>query len=189
MHAKGRTMIDLFATFFRIGLFTFGGGYAMIPLIEREAVEKKGWIEEKDVLDILAIAESTPGPLAINSATFVGCKMAGVAGAAAATLGVVLPSFAIIGLISLVLQQFMQNQWVAWAFLGVRAGVTVLILNAVLKLGKACKRSPFTWIVAAVAFALSAFTSLDVIVILLGAAAAGVARLLWRVRGGKDGAK
>ena len=97
--SRPKALWQLFSTFFRIGLFTFGGGYAMIPLIQREAVEKHGWVTDDDILEILAIAESTPGPIAINSATFVGFRVGGVLGSACATLGVVLPSFVIISLI------------------------------------------------------------------------------------------
>ena len=103
---------SLFGTFFKIGAFTFGGGYAMIPLIQREVVEKRHWIEQSDILDIVAIAESTPGPIAINTATFVGYRTGGFLGAACATLGVVLPSFAVIFALSFVLRQFQARGWV-----------------------------------------------------------------------------
>ena len=102
----------LFVTFFKIGAFTFGGGYAMIPLIQKEVVESKGFITDEDILDIFAIAESTPGPIAINSATFIGYKIAGVLGSFFATLGVVLPSFIIIFIISMFADAFKQNEYV-----------------------------------------------------------------------------
>lgn len=175
-------MGDLFYTFFKIGAFTFGGGYAMIPLIQREVVDNKGWIESADVLDILAIAESTPGPLAINSATFVGYKMGGVLGSIAATLGVSLPSYLIICLISLVLEQFMANQWVSWAFMGIRSGVLVLMLNAILKLGKACPKDVFSFAVMGAAFLIATFTGFDIMYLLLGAAVLGIAFQMLRVR-------
>ena len=101
MKASPQKLWKVFATFFKIGAFTFGGGYAMIPLIQNEAVEKNKWITDDDILEIIAIAESTPGPIAINSATFVGYRAAGVLGSVCATLGVVLPSFVIILLLSL----------------------------------------------------------------------------------------
>ena len=94
--SRPKTLWQLFATLFKIGLFTFGGGYAMFPLLERELVEKKGWIEKEEFIDMVAIAESTPGPVAINTATFVGFRRAGIPGSLAATLGVCLPSFLII---------------------------------------------------------------------------------------------
>lgn len=180
---RNRTIAQLFSSFFRIGLFTFGGGYAMIPLIEREAVDRRGWIKREDILDILAISESTPGPLAINSATFVGYKVAGVVGSTLATLGVVLPSFIVICIISLVLEQFMANQCVAWAFQGIRSGVIVLMVNAVIKLGKACPRRVVSLALALAAFLLAAFTGLDIIVILVLAAITGIVYQALTARG------
>ena len=127
---RARRCWQLLHTFVRIGAFTFGGGYAMIPLIQREAVEKRGWIEDRDVLDILAVAESTPGPIAVNAATYVGYRVAGFWGSLCATLGVVSPSFVIIALLSLVLRQFESLKAVQYAFMGIRAAVLALILHA-----------------------------------------------------------
>ena len=129
-----KRLITLFTTFFKIGAFTFGGGYAMIPLIQRETVEKHKWITEDDILDIIAIAESTPGPIAINSATFVGYKTAGFLGAVMATLGVVLPSFCIILVISYVLREFREIKAVQYAFEGIRAGVLALLIKALVSM-------------------------------------------------------
>ena len=112
---------DLFSTFFKIGAFTFGGGYAMIPLIQSDVVEKKGWINEEEMLDMIAIAESTPGVMAVNSATFVGYRIGGFWGSVCATIGVVIPSFFIILLITLFLDKFRSNPWVDAAFKGIRA--------------------------------------------------------------------
>ena len=109
MKSKLKIIFDLFITFLKIGAFTFGGGHAMIPLIQKETVEKKGWISDEDIFDVVAIAESTPGPIAVNSATFVGYKTAGFFGALAATIGVVLPSFVFIFIISGVLREFRVN--------------------------------------------------------------------------------
>ena len=103
---KLRKVINLFSTFLKIGAFTFGGGYAMIPLIQKEVCENKKWVTDKDILDIIAIAESTPGPISVNTTTFVGYKLAGILGAMFATLGLILPSFIIIAIISLVLNEF-----------------------------------------------------------------------------------
>ena len=174
MRDKTKNVLNLFTSFFRIGLFTFGGGYAMIPLIQSEAVETKKWVTQEEVLDIVAIAESTPGPLAINSATFIGYRVAGVMGSAAATIGVVLPSFIIICILSLFYQAFMSNQIVAWAFMGIRAGVVTLILNAVIKLGKSCPKSVFSLIVFLAAFVLSTFLHADSHLVLLGSAVLGI---------------
>ncbi len=127
---------ELFVTFFKIGLFTFGGGYAMIALITAACVEKKGWITHDDMMHITVIAETTPGPIAINCATFVGQKQKGVLGAVCATLGVVLPSFIIIYLISLFLDQFLAIGWVADAFAGIRVGVAILILRAGIRMAR-----------------------------------------------------
>lgn len=123
-------VLQLFVTFARIGLFTFGGGYAMISMIEDACVEKKRWITHDEMMDITVIAESTPGPIAINCATFVGCKRAGIVGAAAATFGIVLPSFIIIYLISIFLDNFLEIVWIASAFKGIRIAVGILILDA-----------------------------------------------------------
>ena len=121
---------ELFGTFFKIGAFTFGGGYAMVALLEHEFVEKKRWLTREEFLDMVAIAESTPGPVAVNSATYIGYKLAGVAGAAASTLAVCLPSFAVIYLISLFFDRFLQLTVVANAFKGIQACVIYLILSA-----------------------------------------------------------
>ena len=129
-----KTLFAVFSTFLKIGAFTFGGGYAMIPLIERETVERRGWIEEKDILEIVAIAESTPGPIAINAATFVGWRVAGFWGAFCATVGVVIPSFVIIAAISYVLAAFEHLKAVRYAFFGIRAGVLALILKALVSM-------------------------------------------------------
>ncbi len=127
---------QLFVTFFKIGLFTFGGGYAMIATVRESVVENKKWITEEEFLEIIAIAESTPGPIAINMATFVGYKNKGVKGSVFATLGVVLPSLIIIYAISLFLEPFMKNKVVAYAFDGIKCAVALLILNAGLTMFK-----------------------------------------------------
>ena len=123
-------IFTLFFTFIKIGLFTFGGGYAMIPIIENICVEKKKWITHDEMMDVTVIAESTPGPIAINCATYVGYKQKGIWGAIAATLGVVLPSFIIIYLISVFLNDLLEISWIANAFKGIRIAVGILILNA-----------------------------------------------------------
>ena len=128
----------------KIGLFTFGGGYAMIALLENEFVEKKKWLEKDEFLDMVAIAESTPGPIAINCATYVGYKRGGVIGSACSTLGVVLPSFIIIYTISLFLDAFLTFELVSYAFRGIQAGVVYLILSAGVKMLKGMKRDPMS---------------------------------------------
>ena len=164
----------LFVTFFKIGAFTFGGGYAMIPLIQKEVVESKKWITDEDILDIFAIAESTPGPIAINSATFIGYKIAGVLGAMAATLGVVLPSFVIILTISFVLKEFAHLKPVVYAFNGIRAGVLALIVKAFWSMYKSCPKNIFSYIIAAAIFILAGFLKINALYCLLGAAVLGI---------------
>ena len=127
---------DLFLTFAKVGVCTFGGGYAMLPILQREVVEKKGWATEADLADYYAVGQCTPGIIAVNTATFVGSKSKGILGGIVATLGVVFPSVVIITIIAAFLQQFAQIQWVAHAFAGVRAGVCALILSSILKLRK-----------------------------------------------------
>ena len=127
-------LLDLFLTFAKVGLFTFGGGYAMIALIENACVERKAWITHDEMMDVTVIAESTPGPIAINCATYVGYKQKGFSGAVVATLGMVLPSFLIIFLISMFLDNFLDIRWVAHAFLGIRIAVGILILDAAIRM-------------------------------------------------------
>ena len=144
---KFKAILNLFLVMFKIGLFTFGGGYAMIAVIERELVERKKWIEQEEFLDMVAIAESTPGPIAKNSATYVGYKIGGVLGAIFATLGVVLPSFTIIFIISLFFDAFLELEWVKYAFYGIQAGVSYLILSAGIKMFKGLKKTPLNLII------------------------------------------
>ena len=136
---KFTTILQLFITFFKVGILTFGGGYAMIPIIQKEVVEKRKWLPESDILDILAISESTPGPIAVNSATYVGFKVAGFWGSFFATLGLAIPSFAIILAISFFYEKFMTWHIVAAAFKGLKVGVIILLSMAVLKLRKGVK--------------------------------------------------
>ncbi len=131
-----RILLDLFLTFAKIGAFTFGGGYAMLSLIDRECAEKKQWITSDELTEITVIAESTPGPIAINLATYTGYKKAGVKGAVVSTLGVILPSFLIIWFISSFMENFLSIGIVAKAFKGIRIAVAVLIIQAALKMIK-----------------------------------------------------
>ena len=137
-------MLDLFWTFLRIGLFTFGGGYAMIPIIEHQCVEKKQWITHEEMMDAAVIAESTPGPIAINIATMVGWQQRGFRGALAATLGVVLPSFVIIYVISMCLDRFLEITIVASAFRGIKIAVGLLIVHAGFNMMKKLKKDPLS---------------------------------------------
>ena len=135
-------LIELFLTFAKIGLFTFGGGYAMLSIIESICVEEKKWITHDDMMNITVIAESTPGPLAINLATFVGYKKGKITGAILATLGVIFPSFIIIFAISEFLERFLEITWIANAFHGIKIAVGILILDAALKMIKKMQKKP-----------------------------------------------
>lgn len=135
-------LFELFLTFFKIGLFTFGGGYAMIAQIKESIVENKKWLTEDELLQIVAIAESTPGPIAINMATYVGYKRKGVLGSTMATLGVVLPSIVIIFTISLFLEEFMKNKYVAYAFVGIKCAVAFLIAKAGYEMFRKIEKKP-----------------------------------------------
>ena len=137
----------LFFTFLKIGAFTFGGGYAMIALLETEFIDRRKWMTREEFLDMVAIAESTPGPVAINSATYIGYKVAGVAGAALATLAVSLPSFIIIYLISLFFDRFLALEWVARAFRGIQVCVVYLILTAGIDMLKSLRRDALSLII------------------------------------------
>lgn len=128
--SKLRDLVTLFLTFLKLGAFTFGGGYAMISLLRENVVEKKKWLDEEEMLEIIGIAESTPGPIAINMATYIGYKRAKILGSFLATLGVVLPSLIIIFMISLFFEAFLNNIYVVYAFAGIKVGVAILIINA-----------------------------------------------------------
>lgn len=127
-------LLDLFLTFAKIGLFTFGGGYALVSMIENTCVEKKAWLTHDEMMTVTVIAESTPGPIAINCATYVGYKQKGMVGAIVATIGMVLPSFVIILLVSMVFDNFLEITWIASAFKGIRIAVGIIILDAGIKM-------------------------------------------------------
>ena len=135
-------LIDLFLVFAKIGLFSFGGGYAMLSMIEHICVIQKRWITGKDLTTVTVIAESTPGPIAINCATFVGYKQKGLTGAIAATIGMVLPSFCIIFLISMFLDNFLEITWIAHAFMGIKIAVGILILDVAIRMIKQMQKKP-----------------------------------------------
>ncbi|MCQ2543594.1 MAG: chromate transporter [Lachnospiraceae bacterium] len=142
-----KDILELFLTFAKIGLFTFGGGYAMISIIENICVEKKKWITHEEMMNITIVAESTPGPVAVNCATFVGFKKKGFAGALAATFGVIIPSFVVIYLIAMFLNHFLEITWIANAFKGIKIAVGILIFDAGLKMLKKMKKQKFMLIV------------------------------------------
>lgn len=149
-----KRLLELFFTFAKIGMFTFGGGYAMISIIEDTCVEQKKWITHDEMMDLTILAESTPGPIAINAATYVGYRQGGVPGSVFATVGMVLPSFVIIYLISAVLDNFLEIRWIANAFRGIKIGVGLLIFNVAVNMLKKMKPRPLPRIIAGCAFAV-----------------------------------
>ncbi|MBQ9387066.1 MAG: chromate transporter [Lachnospiraceae bacterium] len=187
MKSKGRILFEIFITFLKIGAFTFGGGYAMIAVFQHETVERKKWITDDDILEIVAIAESTPGPIAINAATFIGYRVGGFAGAFFGTLGVVLPSFIIIFAISFVLRQFQELQAVRYAFFGIRAGVLALLVKALWTMYKKAPHHIVSYIIMAAAFAVSAFTDIHALYIIAGCAVTGLVYSIIAERRAKNG--
>ena len=182
MKNKMKLLLKLFLTFFKIGAFTFGGGYAMIPLIQKETVETNKWLSDDDILEIIAITESTPGPIAINSATFVGYKVCGFWGSFFATLGVVLPSFIIILIISYILREFQNIKAVKYAFNGIRAGVLALLIKAIISMYKKVQKNLVSYIVMAFSFIIVAFFDINVLFVIIGCALIGLISSLYAKR-------
>lgn len=188
---EAKSLGTLFFTFFKIGLFTFGGGHAMIALLEEEFIQRRRWLDKDEFLDMTAIAESTPGPVAINSATYLGYKLAKVPGAATATVAVCLPSFLIIYAISLFYEQFTQLTVIANAFKGIQVCVIYLIFSAGVRMLKALDKSPFaTGVLAAVilvmvGLSLAGVSVSSILLILLSGAAGVAAWLIGRRKEGK----
>lgn len=188
---EAKSLGTLFFTFFKIGLFTFGGGYAMIALLEEEFIQRRKWLDKDEFLDMAAIAESTPGPVAINSATYLGYKLAKVPGAATATVAVCLPSFLIIYAISLFFEQFTQLTVIANAFKGIQVCVIYLIFSAGVRMLKALDKSPFaTGVLAAVmlvmvGLSLAGVSASSILLIFLSGAAGVAAWLIGRRKEGK----
>ena len=178
----------LFLTMLKIGLFTFGGGYAMIALLENEFVEKKKWLEKDEFLDVAAIAESTPGPIAINAATYIGYKNTGIIGSIVATLGICIPSFIIIYAISLFFDAFLSLTLVAYAFKGIQICVVYLILTAGLKMLAHMKKNAFNIIIISitlicmVVFSLFAVKFSTIFYIMISGACGVVVYLLGKIR-------
>ena len=165
---KIKESLKMFLVFFKIGLFSFGGGYAMLTMIEHEVVDKRGWLTHDELMEIFAIAESTPGAISINIATFIGTKRAGVIAGVITTLGVVLPAFLVIVALSYILELVRDNRWVAYLFTGVRVGVIVLIVHAAVKFFKSMKKKLLTIALAIAMFCLAVFTEINVIYLMLG---------------------
>ena len=175
-------LVDLFLTFVRVGALTFGGGYAMLPILQREVVDNKKWVDENELTDYFAIGQCTPGIIAINTSTFIGYKRKGVLGGIVANLGFVFPSLVIIGIIAAFQQGFQDISVIKNAIAAIRVCVCVLIVNAVIKLGKSSVRDKITLVIFLAVFTLSVATNLSPILCIVLAAAAGIL-----TKGGKKG--
>ncbi|EYE89813.1 chromate transporter [Fervidicella metallireducens AeB] len=167
-------IFQLFKVFAKIGAFTLGGGYAMVPLIQSEVVDKKQWIEKDEFVDILAVAQSTPGALAINMASFIGYRKKGILGAVSATLGCILPSFLSILFIAMFFVRFMDREIVKKAFMGIRPAVAALIAFSVFKIAKTSRIKSVWYLVSVGAFAAVGFLKLDPIFVILISAFTGI---------------
>ncbi|MCQ2591727.1 MAG: chromate transporter [Treponema sp.] len=171
---KIKTLLQIYWSFFKIGGLTFGGGLTMLPMLERELVDKRKWITEEELLDCYAIGQCTPGIIAVNTATFVGYKKGGVAGGILGTLGMVSPSIVIITIVALFLKNFINNVWFQHAMMGIRGVVCALLMNTVINLGKKSLKSAVAWGIAIVIALLAFFTKLPTIILVLFAAAFGI---------------
>ena len=174
---------NLFVSFAKVGVLTFGGGYAMIPILEREIIDKQGWASSEELMDYYAVGQCTPGVIAVNTATFIGRKVAGVPGGIVATAGVVFPSVVIITVIAGILSNFADIPAVQSAFAGIRVCVCVLIFNAVVKLWKAAVPDKATLVLAVLVFGLSFFLKLSPVIFVIFCAAAGILLTRLGVRG------
>ena len=181
---KGSIYVELFIAFFRVGLFTIGGGYAMLPMLRKEVVEKHGWATDEEMLDYFAIGQSTPGIIAINTSTFIGFKKGGIIGGIFSTLGMVTPSWIIIISIAKFFEAFSDNPYVSNAFTGIRVVVVVLILNAVIKMGKKSLKNWIHVLIFIGAFVLIAFKIVPAFLVVIISGVLGIAISLL-----KEGAK
>lgn len=184
-----RELWQIFLSFFRIGMFTLGGGYAMLPLIQREVVEKRQWVDSREFIELLALAQTSPGPMAINAAVFVGYKHRGIAGSLAACLGMTLPSFLIILIIAMYLVGFRENHYVESFFKGIRPAVVALIAAPLYALGKAIKIRWWGVLLAALIAAAIAFAGISPAIMVVAAALIGLfGGMLQKKRGEKPDA-
>ncbi len=177
-----KIIIEMFIAFLKIGAFTFGGGYAMIPLIEEEVVNNKKWIEKNEFMDILVVSQSLPGALAVNCSIFLGYKIAGLMGAIMALLAVILPSFFIIILIAAFFMQFRNNYYVNAAFMGINAAVPLLVLVGALSLGKGLEKSIITGLTIIIALIALVFFDIHPVIVIIISALYGVIFLRKKVK-------
>ena len=181
-----KTLIQLFLIFARVGGFTFGGGYAMLPMLQKEVVDNKGWATHEELIDYYAIGQCTPGVIAVNVATFVGYKTKGILGGIFATLGMITPSLIIVGIIAAFLHGFQGYQVVQWAFAGIRAAVVALIINAIWKIAKKSLVDIFAVIIFIAVAVLSFFTDLSPVIFVIAAGACGLVLNISGVRKAKE---
>ena len=174
-------IIGMFITFFKIGAFTFGGGYAMIPLIEEEVVNNKKWIEKEEFMDILVVSQSLPGALAVNCSMFLGYKIAGIVGGLVALLAVVLPSFLIILIIAAFFMQFRNNYYVNAAFMGINAAVPLLVLVGAISLGKGLEKNTRTMIIIIISLIALIFFDIHPVIVIVTSAIYGAVFLRKKV--------
>ena len=176
-----KDLITLFMTFARIGLFTFGGGYAMLPMLQKEVVEKQKWATENEIMDYFAVGQCTPGVIAVNTATFIGYKQKGIVGGIVATLGVIFPSIIIITVIASILSNFSENAIVQSAFAGIRIVVAALVLNTVIKMYKSAVKDKIGIVIFLVTLVFGFVLSLSPVIYIIIAAILGI---LYQKRGG-----
>ena len=176
MKHASRELASLFLAFLKLGLFTIGGGMAMIPQMQQIAVDEHHWLTEEEVIDCIAVSQSLPGVIAINMATFIGRKLYGVAGAVTATVAVALPSFVIILVLAAILEAVNVNPWINGAFLGVKAGICGLILISAVRLGKQVLKSAITWILMILSLLAVGVMGINAVWAIMAAAAAGIIR-------------
>ncbi len=175
-----RELLTMFGSFFKIGLFTFGGGYAMVPIIQREVIDRRGWVDRDEFVELLTLAQSAPGPIALNTSVFVGYKMRGYAGALAALLGVVVPAFTVILIVAIYFAQFRENVYVNAAFKGMRPAVVALIVSPIVSLSRGMGAWKYALAVAVALFVW--WSGVSPIWLIIVAAGVGVAIELYNSR-------
>lgn len=184
---KDNLLLQLFWNFFKLGLFTIGGGMAMIPLIQNIVVDKMGWMTEEETVDCIAVSQGLPGVVAINMATYIGQKKKGLAGALAATIGVMLPSFVIIILVVKLLHGFGDNRYVLGALTGIKAAATGLIAYSAYKVGKQVLKGGFQWVLAIAAFVAIAYFQINAVWAIVAGIGVGLLYSGWKARKSGNG--
>lgn len=181
-----KTLIQMFLIFAKIGGFTFGGGYAMLPMLQKEVVENKKWATQEELMDYFAIGQCTPGIIAVNTATFIGFKHKGILGAIFATAGVVTPSVVIVGMIAMFISNFQEYEIVQYAFGGIRAAVVALIASSIIKLAKKSVKEIISFVIFLIVTVLSFFTDMSPIIFVITAGVCGLVVNITGVRKAKE---